>query len=146
MAAAVLAVVLPALLRLRLFLHDFHHLPLLRGTAGIQSSFLALVLLATPVALGLGPVAALGAVRLLRLALPLVAGAGRGHGGASGAAGGSVGRASRLPRVTVWTGTLADHIHQIEHGALSDEEAAAAVEGAGPWMRRPRSWSRSAAT
>jgi tetratricopeptide (TPR) repeat protein len=131
MAAAVLAVALPALLRLPLFLHDFHHLPLLRGTAVIQSSFLALVLLATPIALGLGPVVALGALLLCTwLYLPV-----RERVVATAALLALLAvpwAAERAVAATVWTGTLADHIHQIEHGALSDEEAGAEVKALGP--------------
>ena len=44
--------------RLRLFLHDFHHLPLLRRPP-VQASFLGLVLLAVPLVFGLGPFAVL---------------------------------------------------------------------------------------
>jgi hypothetical protein len=121
-AAAVLLLLL--LRRLRLFLHDFHHLPLLRGSASIQTGFLAIVLLATPVAFGVGPLATLAVVALAAwlyldlherlvataalatlLALPWAAGA--------------------AARMTAWTGSLAEVVHEIEHGALSDEDAAA---------------------
>ncbi len=127
-AAALVAAMATGLLlvvrRLRLFLHDFHHLPLLRGTAFVQASFLAVVLLGAPVALGLGPVAtaavALLAVWLyLGLAERIVATAAIAvlvaiPWGAGAAA-----------RMTVWTGTLAETVHELEHGAVSDEEAAA---------------------
>ena len=56
LAAAAVALVVLLLRSLRLFLHDFHHLPLLRGSASIQAGFLGLVLLVTP--LGLRPRAA----------------------------------------------------------------------------------------
>jgi hypothetical protein len=123
-AAAVLLLLL--LRRLRLFLHDFHHLPLLRGTASIQTGLLALVLLATPVAFGLGPLAALAAVTLaawlyLDLAERLVATAALATLLALPyAAGGAA-------RVTAWTGSVAEVVHEIEHGAVSDEDAAALI-------------------
>ena len=109
--------------RLRLFLHDFHHLPLLRGTAYVQASFLAVVLLGIPFALGLGPAGAvavaLAAVWLYLdfservvatvavvalVALPWAAGA--------------------IARATVWTGSVAETVHELEYGAVSDEDAA----------------------
>jgi tetratricopeptide (TPR) repeat protein len=109
--------------RLRLFLHDFHHLPLLRGTAYAQASFLAVVLLGIPLALGLGAAAvvavALAAVWLYLgfservvataavlalVALPWAAGV--------------------TARATVWTGSLAETVHDLEYGAISDEDAA----------------------
>jgi tetratricopeptide (TPR) repeat protein len=122
--AALATVVLLVVRRLRLFLHDFHHLPLLRGTAPVQASFLAVVLLGMPLALGLGPVAtaavALLAVWLyLGLADRLVATA-------------SMAALLALPfgagvvaRATAWTGSLAETVHALEHGALSDEEVSA---------------------
>ena len=142
--AGFLTLILPAARTLRLVLHDFHHLPLLRGTADVQAAFLALVLLSMPLALGLGPLAVATtwllfawlylslrerlvatAVLLLLFSLPWAA--------------------ERAAAITVWTGTLADHVQQIEHGALSDEEAAADVkalaQGAPPSCSR-----RSAAT
>jgi tetratricopeptide (TPR) repeat protein len=125
--AALVALLLPSLLRLRLFLHDFHHLPLLRRTARVQAAVLALVLVTLPLALGLGPLAVAAAwvlcawlylsvrERLLAtvalaflFALPW-----------------AVERATAL---TSWTGTLAERVYRIEHGALSDEEAAAEVK------------------
>jgi tetratricopeptide (TPR) repeat protein len=129
--SGLLTLLLPALRAFRLALHDFHHLPLLRGTAGVQAAFLALVLLAMPVALGLGPLAVAAtwllfawlylslrervvatAVLALLFALPWAA--------------------ERAAALTTWTGTLAAHVQQIEHGALSDEEAAADVKALGP--------------
>jgi hypothetical protein len=122
-------VLLLALARLRLFLHDFHHLPIIRGSARAQTAFLALVLLATPLAFGLGPLAAAAALALsawlylskrerlvvaaalaVLLAVPWAAGA--------------------AARAVAWTGTLADRIHQIEHGALADDEAALLIASA----------------
>lgn len=135
-AASVLAVLLLVVVRLPLFLHDFHHLPLLRGTAGVQAAFLGLVLLATPIALGLGPVVVVTAFLLvswLYLALRerLVASA------AVLALLGLPWAAERAASATVWTGTLADRVEQIEHGALSDEEAAAEVKALGPGSPAP---------
>lgn len=120
-AAAVLAVLL--LRSLRLFLHDFHHLPLLRGSAKVQAGFLGLVLLATPLAFGLGPMAfiavAMAAAWLyltqaeraaLTVALLLVAAA--------------PWAAQEAARAIAWTGTLAESVHELEHGAPSDAEVA----------------------
>jgi tetratricopeptide (TPR) repeat protein len=122
--AALATILLLVVRRLRLFLHDFHHLPLLRGTAPVQASFLAVVLLATPVALGLGPIAAASLALLavwlyLRLAERLVATAAVAALLALPAAAGVVAHG------TAWTGSLAETIHALEHGAVSDEEAAA---------------------
>ena len=136
LVAGALAILLPALIRLPLFLHDFHHLPLLRGTAGVQAAFLALVLLATPLALGLGPVAALTAVLLctwlyLSLREQVVATVALATLFAIPWA------AERAASAAAWTGTLADRVEQIEHGALSDEEAAAEVKALGPEAPAP---------
>ena len=119
--AALATVFLLVVRRLRIFFHDFHHLPLLRGTAFVQSAFLALVLLALPILLGLGPMAS-AAVALLAVwlylglaervvatcallalvALPWAAG--------------------EVARATAWTGSLAEKIDDVERGGPSDEE------------------------
>jgi hypothetical protein len=121
--AALAAVLLLLVRRLRLFLHDFHDLPLLRGTASIQSGFLALVLLALPAAFGLGPVAvvcvALVAVWVyLSLAERIVATLAVAALVAVPAVTGVAARA------TAWTGSLAEVVHDLEHGAVSDAGAA----------------------
>jgi tetratricopeptide (TPR) repeat protein len=123
LAAALATALLLVARRIRLFLHDFHHLPLLRGTAYAQASFLAIVLLAMPLALGLGPVAAAAVALLavwlyLGLAERIVASAAI---AALVALPLAVGAAARL---TAWTGSLAETVHALEHGAVSDEEAA----------------------
>ncbi|HEY6101463.1 MAG TPA: hypothetical protein VIW03_18640 [Anaeromyxobacter sp.] len=119
--AALATIFLLVVRRLRIFFHDFHHLPLLRGTAFVQSAFLGLVLLAMPILLGLGPIASAGVALIavwvyLRLAeravatcallalvaLPWAAGA--------------------VARSTAWTGSLAERVDDVEQGALSDEE------------------------
>jgi len=129
--SSLFSVLWPSVVRLPLFLHDFHHLPLVSATARVQAAFLALVLLVTPIALGLGPLAVaatfllvawlylslserlMASVALIALfALPYLA--------------------ERAVAATVWTGTVADLVYQIEHGALSDEEAAAEVKALGP--------------
>jgi tetratricopeptide (TPR) repeat protein len=134
-AACLLAIALLSLSRLRLALHDTRHLPLVGG-AGVQVAFLALALLLTPVALGLGPLAVVAVALLLSwlylslserllctaallglFALPWAA--------------------EQAGRLTVWTGTPADEVYRIEHGALSDEEAAAAVKALGPETPAP---------
>lgn len=120
-SAAALAVLL--LRSLRLFLHDFHHLPLLRGSASIQAGFLGLVLLATPIAFGLGPLAfiavALAAAWLylsqaergaLTVALVLAAAA--------------PWAAQEASRAIAWTGTPSEAVHELEHGAPTDLEVA----------------------
>jgi tetratricopeptide (TPR) repeat protein len=126
LAAVIVAAVATALLllvrRLRLFLHDFHDLPLLRGTARVQSTFLALVLLALPVAFGLGPAVAVAVAiavvwLYLGLAERLVASLVLAALVAAPWAAGAVARA------TAWTGSLAEVVHDLEHGAVSDEEA-----------------------
>jgi tetratricopeptide (TPR) repeat protein len=128
--ACLLALFVLSLSRLRLVLHDTRHLPLLGG-AGVQAGLLALALMVTPLALGLGPlvVAAvcllfgwlylslgeriLATVALVVLfALPWAA--------------------EQAARLAVWTGTPADEVYWIEHGALSDDEAAAKVAAIGP--------------
>ena len=117
------SVLLLVLRRLRLFLHDFHHLPLLRGTAKVQSSFLGLVLLAAPVAFGLGPVAAVAAALV---AVWLYLGTSE-RIVASAAVAVLVGAPFALgaaARATAWTGSAAELVYDLEHGAVSDEAAA----------------------
>lgn len=117
------SVLLLLLARLRLVLHDFHHLPLLRGTASVQASLLAIVLLAAPMAFGFGPVmtaavAVLAVWAYLSLSERLVATVAL---AAVLALPWGVGAAARL---TAWTGSLAEVVHDLEHGAVADEEAA----------------------
>jgi tetratricopeptide (TPR) repeat protein len=126
LAASAVALGVLLLRSLRLFLHDFHHLPLLRGSASIQAGFLGLVLLAAPLAFGLGPLAfvavalvaawfylstserlALTTALLVVAAAPWVA--------------------QEAARSSAWTGTLADSVHELEHGAPGDAEVAALV-------------------
>jgi tetratricopeptide (TPR) repeat protein len=126
-AASLVALVLLSLSRLGLVLHDFHHLPLLGGTARVQAAFLALVLMATPVALGLGPLAVVLVLVLfawlyLTLAERLVASC------ALLVLFALPWAAEQAAALTVWTGTAAAEVQRIEHGALSDAEAAAAIK------------------
>lgn len=138
LAAAVTAAVAVILLllarRLPLLVHDFHHLPLVRGTAPIQAGFLVIVLLALPLAFGLGlfitlAVLALAAwLYLSRAERAIVTAALAAMLAVPWAAGAAV-------RLTAWSGTLAERIHAVEHGAASDEDAAAlaaAADGAPP--------------
>jgi tetratricopeptide (TPR) repeat protein len=126
LAAGAVALAVLLLRSLRLFLHDFHHLPVLRGSASIHAGFLGLVLLATPLAFGLGPLAfvsvALAATWLylstaerlaLTAALLVVAAA--------------PWAAQEAARSIAWTGTLAETVHELEHGAPNDAEVAALV-------------------
>ena len=126
LAAAVLTALATVLLllvrRLRLFLHDFHDLPLLRGTARVQSTFLALVLLSLPVVFGLGPVIAVAVALLVvwlylglaeRIVASLALAALVAVPWATGAA----------ARATAWTGSLAEVVYDLEHGMVSVEQA-----------------------
>ena len=127
LAAAAVALAVLLARSLRIFLHDFHHLPLLRGSAGIQAGFLGLLLLAAPLAFGLGPLAfvavalvaawlylsnperlALTAALLLASATPWLA--------------------QQAARAIAWTGTLADSVHELEHGAPDAVQLAALTE------------------
>jgi tetratricopeptide (TPR) repeat protein len=135
LAATAVALVVLLMRSLRVFLHDFHHLPLLRGSASVQAGFLGLVLLVTPWAFGLGPLAfvlvALAAAwlylstaeRLAMTAAVLVVAAGPWA-------------AQEAVRSIAWTGTLAEAVHELEHGAPSEAEvaelAARASEGSSP--------------
>ncbi len=146
--AAAATVSLLFLSRLRTFLHDFRHLPVVRaGTPG-QSTALALALLALPFVFRLGPFAVLFAgglaawaylsqrerlavtFSLLALvAIPWLAG--------------------QAATVTAWQGTLADDVHEMEAGwptpgfvadmeARSSREAlpAPALLAIGRWHKR----------
>ena len=128
--AAAATILLLLLRSLRLFLHDFHHLPLLRGTAAVQTGFLGLVLLGAPLAFGLGPFLVLAvaaaaawlyltfaervAVTLALAAVALLPYA------AQGAA-----------ALTTWTGSLAEVVYELEHGAPDDDQVAEVVARAG---------------
>jgi tetratricopeptide (TPR) repeat protein len=128
-AASTVTILLLFVRRLGLFLHDFHHLPLLRGTAPTQSGFLALVLLGLPVTFGLGPVVIL-AVLLLSAWLYL----GRAERVVATLALGALillpHAAGGAARLTAWTGSAAEVVHLLEHGAVSDAEAAEIAERA----------------
>jgi len=121
--AAAATVALLFLSRLRLFLHDFHHLPVVRSGTAVQGAVLALVLLSLPILFHSGPfpvlfVAALAVWLYLStaeritatvalvavLSLPYLA---------RGAA-----------QLTAWQGTLADDVYELEHGDAAPERAA----------------------
>jgi len=125
-AVSVLVVGLLFLRRLRLVLHDFHHLPLFRHATSLQADFLALALLALPVALHLGVASLLVLLalwaapyflpaerRLVALALAVVALLPLG--------------AERVASLVAWTGTLADQVYRLEQGE-DDGRVAAALE------------------
>ncbi len=112
--------------KLRLFVHDFHHLPLIRAGAPIQAGLLALVLLALPIVFRLGPFLIFATFALaiwiylsfterIVLSCALLA----------------LIAAPWLTQVsvqaTVWTGTLAEQIYELEHGPSDDAVAAALV-------------------
>jgi len=118
--AATAALVLLLLLRnLPLFLHDVRHLPLLRGSAPIQASFLGLVVLAAPLVFGLGPLPAL-AVALTAAWLYLT------HAERAAATVALL-LVTAIPwaaewtaRQASWAGTVAETVHELEHGLLDD--------------------------
>jgi len=99
---------------LRLFLHDFHHLPVVRSGTSVQATVLALVLVSLPVLFRLGPLALLltavlaawlylttaervtATVALLAVvALPYLV--------------------EWAARATAWQGTLAADVYELEH-------------------------------
>lgn len=128
--ASAATLVLLLLRSLRLFLHDFHHLPLLRGSAAVQAGFLGLVLLLVPLAFGLGPFLVLGTAILaawlyLSLSERVVATV------ALLALAGLPWAAEAVVRGTAWTGTLAEEVYELEHGAPDDAEVAALVDRVG---------------
>lgn len=121
--ASAVSVALLLLARLRLVLHDVPHLPFLRSGSRAQAALLALVVLALPLALRLGPFLAvlvpvavawlyLGwreravatAALLVVAVMPWLA---------WGAA-----------RAATWTGTLAERVYELEHGGDSGAIAA----------------------
>ncbi|WP_143827972.1 M48 family metallopeptidase [Anaeromyxobacter sp. Fw109-5] len=119
--------------RLPLLVHDFHHLPLVRGTARVQAAFLAVVLLALPFAFGLGPFVSLAVLALA--SAPYLSRAERAVvAGALAALLAVPWAAGTAARLTAWSGTLAERIHAVEHGAAADADVAAleAAAEAGP--------------
>lgn len=121
--AGTLMLLLLGLRHARPMLHDFGHLPLVRSATPLQAAFLALVLLGLPLALGLGPWVALAVLvaaawlylsgRERAMALLALATLALLPWGAAGAA-----------RLTAWTGTLAEDVFEIEHGADAGERVA----------------------
>jgi tetratricopeptide (TPR) repeat protein len=116
--------------RLRIFLHDFHHLPVVRAGTPVQAAVLAFVILSLPLVFRLGPFAALLAaavavwmylstrervaatVALVALvALPWLT--------------------RQAAAATAWQGTLADEVHELEYGEGSPELAASLAARAG---------------
>jgi tetratricopeptide (TPR) repeat protein len=121
-AAGAAAVGILLLRRLPLILHDFHDLPLVRAGTAVQAALLALALLALPLALGLGPLAALcGAVvaawLYLTAAERLVATA------AVLALVATPFAVERGARVASFGGTLAEEVWEVQHD-LGDAAAA----------------------
>ena len=114
--AVALGIMLPFLRRLRLLLHDARHLPLLRIATPLEAGFITLAVLALPVALRLGPVAFLGALTLV--AAPYL---GRSERAVASAALLALAAlpwgAGEAVRLTAWTGTLAEEVYALEHGA-----------------------------
>jgi tetratricopeptide (TPR) repeat protein len=128
--AAAATLLLLLLRSLRLFLHDFHHLPLLRGSATVQAGFLGVVLLLVPLAFGLGPflvlaTALLAAWLYLSMSERLVA------TGALLVLTALPWAAEGVVEATAWTGTLAEEVYELEHGALDDRQVADLAARAG---------------
>jgi hypothetical protein len=116
LAASALVVLLLFLRRIALPLHDARHLPLLRATTPLQAGFFALVVLALPLALHLGPAALLASLALC--AAPYLRRPERAVTSAAlltlAALPWAAGEAARL---TAFTGTLAEDVYTLEHGA-----------------------------
>ena len=118
-----LVLLLLFLRRLRLVLHDARHLPLLRLATPLEAGFIALAMLALPVALRLGPLALLGALALLTA--PYLGRSERAVASAALLALAALPWGAReAVRVSTWTGTLAEEVYALEHGA-SDPRVAA---------------------
>jgi len=134
-AAACAAILLLLVKRVRLYLHDFHHLPLVRAGTSVQAALLALALLAVPIAFQLGPFPALAIFALavwlyLSFTERVVVTA-------------ALCSLVVLPMLTrmvaaeaVWTGTLAEQIYEIQHGEMREAlvaslEAKAGADGQG---------------
>jgi len=122
--AAVVTIALLFASHLRLFLHDFHHLPVVRSGTPVQATVLALVLVSLPLLFRLGPLAMLltaatavwlylstpervtATVALLAfVAIPYLG--------------------QEAARVAAWQGTLADDVYELEHGDAAPQRAAA---------------------
>jgi hypothetical protein len=122
-ASAAITLLLLFLRRLRVLFHDFGHLPVVRSATPLQAFFLGLVLLGLPLALGLGPWSGLAALAVASwlylsnrerlVATAALVGLALLPFAAAGAA-----------RVTAWTGSLAEEVFELEHGADGGERAA----------------------
>jgi tetratricopeptide (TPR) repeat protein len=109
--------------RLRLFLHDSRHLPLIRAGAPVQAALLALVLVSLPLVFRLGPFAvllALAAAAWLYLSTSerIVATA------ALAAIVVTPHLVLGAARLTAWAGTTAEQVFELEHGGDCGERAA----------------------
>jgi tetratricopeptide (TPR) repeat protein len=123
-AAVVLGVLF--LRRARLALHDFHHLPVVRLATPWQAGFLALALIALPVALRLGPAAVLATLALASALYLSMAERAVATAALVGVALLPWG-AHEAARATAWTGTLAEDVYRVEQGA-DDGRIAARLE------------------
>lgn len=122
-ALAVLGVLF--LRRVRYLLHDFHHF-FPRVVDRWQSALLALLLLSTPVVLGLGLVPVL-LVLLAAVAVYLSVAERAVAWGLLALVGLSPLAAGGLVRATSFAGTVAEDVYLLERGGLSADEAAARV-------------------
>jgi len=122
-AAASATVALLFLRHLRLFLHDFHHLPVVRSGTPVQAAVLALVLVSLPLLFRLGPVAMLlTAAVAVWLYLSTAERATTTVAILAVIAIPYLGR--EAVRATSWQGTLADDVYELEHGDASPSRAA----------------------
>jgi hypothetical protein len=125
-AAAALVLALLLLRRLRLALHDFAHLPVVRHATPLQAGFIGLALLALPVALRLGPAALLATLALA--AAPYLTISERAVATAALVAVSLLPRGAReAAQLTAWAGTAAEDVYLLEQGA-DDGRVAARLE------------------
>ncbi len=124
--ASALVIALLLLRRLRLALHDFSHLPVLRHATAWQGGFLGLAVLALPVALRLGPAAILATLALA--AAPYLAISERAVATLALVAVALLPWGTqRAVQLASWTGSAAEDVYVLEQGA-DDGRVAARLE------------------
>ncbi len=120
-SAAVIALLFAR--RLRLFLHDSRHLPVIRAGAPMQAALLALVVVSLPLVFRLGPLAV-----LLALATSAWLYLSTSERIVATAALAAIVVAPHLVlgavRLTAWTGTTAEQIFELEHAGDCGDRAA----------------------
>jgi hypothetical protein len=125
-SAAIVALLLAR--RFHLFAHDFHDLPVVRAGTPVQGALLALVVLGLPLSLGLGPLAAV-AVAVAAAWLYLSLGERIVATLALLAFVGAPFAAEQVGRWATFTGTLAEEVYELEHGAGDAAAARLAARG-----------------